>query len=410
LKLTEAKIKAAKPRGAVQKLSDGYGLQLWVLPGGAKHWRLAFRLGGKQRLLALGRYDDGAVSLAVAREKAREARALLAQGLDPVQEGQKARARDAERRGQTFAAIADEVLAQKREAGRAAATLDKVTWLLSLARPSLGNRPIREITAADVSSVLQAVVRRGRHESAARLRAVIGEVFRFAVATQRADSDVTLSLRGALAKPKAGHRAAIVEQKKFGELLRAIWGYGGQPETTAALKLMAYLAPRPGELRQAKWPEFNVDGAVWSIPAERAKMRREHVVPLARQAIDVLNELGAIQGINEYVFPAIGGGRKPLSEAAMNSALRRMGFAKDEMSAHGFRSAFSTMANESGRWSADAIERQLAHVGTDTVRNAYHRGAHWEDRVRLMAWWADKVDAIRNGAEVVELKRQHASL
>ena len=241
-------------------------------------------------------------------------------------------------------------------------------WLLSLARPAIGPRPIAEITAAEILGVLRSVESRGRRETARRLRATIGEVFRYAVATGRAASDPTGALKGALPAPIVKHRAAISEPKAFGGLLRAIASYDGAPETRIALELLALTFVRPGELRAADWAEFDLDAGVWAIPIEKMKMKRAHRVPLAPAALALLRELQTITGHGRYLFPSIRSADRRMSENAINACLRRLGYAQDEMTGHGFRSAASSMLNESGLWNAHAIERQLVHVDNDSVR------------------------------------------
>lgn len=241
---------------------------------------------------------------------------------------------------------------------------------------------------ADVLAALQKVERRGRHETARRLRSTIGSVFRYAVATTRADNGPTFALRGALTTPVVKPRAAVTDPRAFGALLRAIDGFDGQPTTHAALKLMALLFPRPGELRMAEWTEFDLDAAVWTIPAMRTKMRRVHRVPLPRQAVPILKALGEVTGNGRLVFPCVRTTARPISENTLNAALRRLGYSKDQATAHGFRATASTLLNESGKWNADAIERQLAHVENNDVRRAYARGEHWAERVQMMTWWS----------------------
>jgi len=275
---------------------------------------------------------------------------------------------------------------------------------LSLALPFIGPRCIAEITAPEILAVLRRVEARGRHETATRLREIIGGVFRFAVATGRAEGDPTGALRGALTTPKVQHRAAIIEPKAFGGLLRALAGYDGAPETRAALELLALTFVRPGELRAAEWAEFDLDAGVWSIPAEKMKMKRPHRVPLAPRAVAILRELQAITGHGKYLFPSVRTAARCMSENTINAALRRLGFAQDEMTGHGFRSAASSMLNESGQWNADAIERQLAHVDNDSVRRAYARADFWDERVRMMAWWADRCEEMRRGGVVVRIR------
>lgn len=251
---------------------------------------------------------------------------------------------------------------------------------MSRAKPAIGARPISEISAPEVLRVLRGVEARGRHETARRLRATIGQVFRYAVATGRADSDPTGALKGAIVSPVVRHRAAIIEPKAFGGLLRAISAYEGAPETRFALELLALTFVRPGELRAAEWSEFDLEAAVWAIPAAKMKMKRPHRVPLAPSTVALLRELRAITG-GKFLFPSVRSAARCMSENTINAALRRLGFDKDEMTGHGFRSAASSMLNESGLWNADAVERQLAHVDNDSVRRAYARADFWEERV-----------------------------
>ena len=254
---------------------------------------------------------------------------------------------------------------------------------------------MREITASDVLNVLRQVEAGGRHETAHKVRGTIGAVFRYAIATARAEVDPTGALRGALTRPTTKPHAAITDHRGYAELLRAVWGYEGSIETLGALKLMALIYPRPGELRQAAWAEFDLETEVWTVPASRMKMRRSHRVPLPAQAISVLTELQRSAGRSELVFPSIRSASRCMSENTLNAALRRLGYTTDQMTAHGFRASFSTMANESGLWHPDAIERALAHVEENDVRRAYARGEHWDERVRMATWWANQCDAMR---------------
>lgn len=396
--LTDTAIKNAKPGLTIKKLSDGSGLQLWVKPNGAKLWCLAYRdQAGKQQKLSFGPYPD--LSLADARAKRGEAKRLLALGTDLRQHANQEKANkaiaEANARANTFEALASELLAKKKREGKASNTIGKREWLYSLAGHSFGKRPIAEITPPEVLKALQTVEATGRLETARRMRSSIGEVFRFAIATGRATNDPTFALRGALAKPQVKHRAAILEPARFGELLRAIDAFRGQPETVAALKLIALVYQRPGELRQAEWREFDLDKAVWSIPAMRMKMRRDQRVPLARQAVAILRELQTITGRGDLVFPGIVSVRKPISENTLNIALRRMGFGADEMTAHGFRATASTILNESGLFSADAIEISQSRKDKNAVRAIYSRSDFFEERQRMAQWWADYLDQLR---------------
>ncbi len=369
------------------KLADGHGLFIQVAPSGSKLWRMAYRFDGKQKLLAFGAYP--AVSLARARELRAEAKVLLAQGIDPNEHAKAEKAAQEALTEHTFAKIAAELIEKLRKEGKAEVTLSKKQWLLDMANAAFGDRPIRAITAADILKPLQKVQAKGNYESARRLRSTIGQVFRFAIATARADNDPTFGLRGALITPKVSHMAAITDWDGFGALLKAIWAYdGGSPSTRAALKLMALLYTRPGELRLALWEEFDLEKAIWTIPAERTKMRREHVKPLPPLAVEILQALKAETGSNYRAFPSAIARDRPISENTLNQALRRMGFDKDQHTSHGFRATASSLLNESGLWNADAIEAELGHVGSDEVRRAYHRARYWDERVKMADWWA----------------------
>ena len=330
------------------KRSDGGGLHLLVSPTGGKLWRWAYRFDGKQKTLAFGAYP--AVSLADARQKRESAKKLLASGVDPAQQARIDKLNRRAASANTFDAVADEFLAKTEREDKAEATLTKKRWLLGIARADLGARPIAEISAAEILVPLRKVESQGNYETARRLRAVIGQVFRYAIATARADNDPTFGLKGALTAPVVTHRAAVTDRKAFGGLLRAIWGYEGTPETRAALQFMALLYPRPGELRQAEWTEFDLDKGVWTIPAARTKMRREHRKPLPSPAVDILRDLQKLTGNGRLAFPSVQSTLRPLSENTLNAALRRLGFTQSEATAHGFRATASTLLNESGKW------------------------------------------------------------
>jgi integrase len=400
--LTDVKCRGAKPGKTRVKLSDGGGLQFWVQPNGSRLWQIVYQFQGKQAQMALGPYPQ--VSLIEARALREEAKAKIRAGIDPT----------ADRRrvelakilpGDTFKEIALEFIEKCRRDQLAGPTMIKKEWLLDFAYPDLGTKKVSEIRPVEVLKVVQEIEFKGNLETARRLRAIIGQVCRFAVATGRAEIDPTPVLRGAISPPKVTHRAAILDARKFGGLLRGIESFDGQPTTIAALKLMALLFPRPGELRHAEWTEFDFDKSVWTIPAEKTKMRREHQIFLARQAISILEELRAITGHRKFLFPSFHGSAKPISENTLNVALRRMGYGQDEMTSHGFRATASTLLNESGKWSADAIERQLSHVEQSKSRGPYSRGTYWEERVRMMPWWANYLDRLRDGAEVKLIKK-----
>jgi integrase len=298
-------------------------------------------------------------------------------------------------RATTFRSISGEYVEKLGREGRAPATIAKVEWLLSTANAKIGDRPMAEITPAEVLVVLQLVERQGKRETAKRLQGTIGTVFRYAMATMRATSDPTLALRGAISAPIVKHRAAMTDKAGLGALLRAIDGFSGQPVTLAALKLLPLVFTRPGELRFAEWPEFDFDSLVWTVPAARTKMRREHHVPLPRQAINILNWLRTFTGDGRLLFPGLRSVHRPISENTLNGAFRRLGYSQDEVTAHGFRATASTLLNESGKFSSDAIERALAHQDPDPIRRAYARGTFWQERVEMAQWWADYLDGLK---------------
>jgi len=392
-----------KPKiGKTLKLSDGGGLQLWVQPSGSKLWNLAYRFAGKQRKLAIGSYP--AIGLKEARAKRDEAKKLLASGFDPSQQKRLGKLASANKRADTFEAVSQEILEKKRREQKSETTVAKAKWLFSLVAPVLGPRPIAEITAAEILPLLRQVEAGSRYETARRLRAMIGHAFRFAVATGRANGDPTSALRGALTAPTVQHRAAIVEPARFGALLRAIDDYDGTPVARLALRLLALTFTRPGELRLATWNEFDFEAGIWTIPGHRMKMRRPHRIPLARQTIALLKELRTLTGQCELLFPGVRSASRPLSENTLNAALRRLGYDKNDMSSHGFRAAASSLLNECGKWNADAIEAQLAHVETSAVRKAYARAEYWAERVEMMAYWADRLDELRRSGIVVPLR------
>jgi integrase len=390
--LSDSKIRNLKPLDRVQKLSDGGGLYLYVPPQGSKLWRMNYRFEGRQKTLSFGPYP--AVSLAEARSKREEAKAVLRDGSDPSKKAKQDKYQQRLASISTFNAIADELLEKDAREGKAETTINKRRWLLGLARRDLGPLPITDIKAPAVLAVLREIEAAGNYETTRRLRAVISQVFRLAVATARAEYDPTPGLKGALTTPKVTHRAAITDRKQFAGLIRAIWSYDGSKESQAGLKLLALLYPRPGELRLARWEEFDLIRAVWTIPATRMKMRREHRKPLPKLAIEILSDLEKVTGGSEYAFFSNWSTGKPISENTLNGALRRLGFTKDQATSHGFRSSASSLLNESSLWSPDAIEAELAHVGADQVRRAYNRTLYWEERVRMANWWANEIQGM----------------
>ena len=391
--LSDIKIRNLKPKLKTYKVADFDGLYVAVNPNGSKLWRFKYRLNGKEKLLSIGAYP--AVTLAQARQTRDAARAELAAGIDPSEVKQEKSRIKRESLGHTFEKVGAAFFDKQRKEGKSAATLSKTAYHLKLANRDFGRKPISEITSPMVLRCLRKVEAKGNHETAHRLRARIGSVFRYAVASGIAETDPTYALRDALIRPTVTHRAAITDPKALGELLLAIDCFDGQVTTKIALKLLAILAQRPGELRHARWEEFEFAKAIWSIPAEKMKMRKPHHVPLAPQALALLDELRLLTGEGVYLFPSLRTWRRPMSENTLNAALRRMGYSGGEMTAHGFRASFSTLANESGLWNPDAIERALAHVEKNEVRRPYARGEYWDERVKLASWWAGLLDHMR---------------
>lgn len=396
--LTDSVIRNAKPAASQQKLFDGGGLFLLIKPNGSKLWRLKYRVNGREKLLALGVYDT--VSLKQAREAREDARRLLARGIDPSAK----RRSEKLATGNTLEALADEYL-KLRENKLSPITLAKARWQLrEFLLPALGKRPISDIKASDILQVLRRIEARGKLETVRKTKELLGRIFRYAVATDRAERDPTADLRGSLKAPVVRNHAAITEPRAVGELLRAIDDYQGQPATAAALKLLPHVFLRPGELRAAQWSEIDLEAHTWRVPAERTKMRREHLVPLSKQAAAILRELHAITGEGQLVFPAIGPRKRPLSENTLNAALRRLGYTGKEMVAHGFRATASTMLNELG-FAPDVIELQLAHKDKDAVRAVYNRAARLADRKAMMQRWSDYLDGLKASKNVVGIKR-----
>jgi integrase len=390
-------------------MADGEGLHLLITPTGGKLWRLKYRHDGREKQLSIGAYP--AIGLGEARRRKDEARALLAQGKDPSLEKQRQKVRSRLDAENTFASIAAEYCKHRKRDGKrpwAPATASRSEYLLGLLRGPIGRLPITEIEPVDVLTAIRKIEGKGNHESARRTLQLASAVFRFAVATARLNSDPTRDLRGALTAPKVTHHGAITDASRVGALLRAIDGYEGMGIAKLAMQLAPHVFVRPGELRHAQWSEIDMDAAVWTIPAEKTKMRKAHHVPLSRQVVELFREARSITGSAGYVFPSIRTRTRPMSENTINAGLRRLGYTSDEMTAHGFRAMASTLLNESGRWSPDAIERALAHGDSDKVRAAYHRGMHWKERVEMAQWWSNYLDQLRKGADIVAFPEKEA--
>lgn len=393
--LTDTAIRNAKPADKPYKVTDSQGLYLLVNPRGSKLWRIKYRIDGVERKLSLGAYPE--ITLAEARAARDAARRQLAHAIDPNVAKRQARIEASIRASNSFASVAEELIEKKAREGLAEPTLEKMRWFVKLMGADFGKRAVTDITPQELLHELQKHERRGRLETANLLRAFASRVFRFAVATARAERDPAQLLIGALTTPRVKHFAAIIDPNEFGALLRAIEDYQGDPAVMYALKLTPHVFQRPGELRQMEWAEVNFDKAVWTIPVTKMKMRQPHSVPLSRQALAILQAMRSLSGSGRYVFPSIRTRARPISENTINAALRRMGYSKEQMTAHGFRTSASSLLNESGKWNPDAIERALAHMVAGSVRRIYNQSAYWAERVEMAQWWSDYMDELRGG-------------
>ena len=394
-KLSATAVRAAKFKDKPYKLFDGGGLFLHVQESG-RYWRMKYRFQGREKLFALGVYPH--VGLADARGRRDDARKLLAQGIDPADQ------RRAEKVGPTNADATLKTVAKEWAEKQRTKLADDT---LSLAKrrlerwvyPDLGDVALHDIEPPDVLMALRKIETAGRHETAHRVRQRLGQIFRYAIATGQAARDPTADLRGALAATPTRNRSAITDPRQVSALLRAIDAYDGQPATCAALKLLALSFVRPGELRKAEWSEFDLEAAMWRIPATRMKMKRDHMVPLAPQAVAILTDLHALTSHRPYVFESTRRGR-PLSENTLNMALRTIGYTGEEMTAHGFRAMASTLLHELG-WPPEVIELQLAHAQRSQVAAAYNRSARLPERRKMMTAWADYLDSLKQGGDKV---------
>ncbi len=393
--LTDTFIRKVKHSGnpAGDKHTDGQALYLHVKEAG-KYWRMSYRFNGKQRLLALGVYPT--VTLARARQLRDEARQLVSAGVDPMAVKRQEKSARVLAQSTTFESMARAYLA-KVAPDRMASTLEKNTaWLERNVFPSLGARPITDITPRDVLAMLQKIESRGAIESAHKIKQLCGQVFRFAVASGLAERDVTADLRGALSAVPKSNYAAITEPAKVGALLRSIDAYNGHPYAKAALQLSPLLFVRPGELRAAEWAEIDLDGGEWRIPGSKMKMGIDHIVPLARQAVEILRAVHPMSGYGKYVFPSIRTNDRCMSENTVNAGLRSLGYDKDVITGHGFRATARTILDEVLGERVDLIEHQLAHAVKDANGRAYNRTAHLPARREMMQRWADYLDKLRS--------------
>ena len=393
--LTDTAIRKAKPKEKPYKVSDSQGLYLLVNPRGSKLWRVKYRMNGVERKLALGSYPE--ITLAEARSARDAARRQLAHSIDPNFVKRQERIEAGIRASNSFSSVAQELIEKKAREGMAEPTLGKMRWFVKLLGNDYGKRPVAEITPQELLHELRKHERRGRLETANLLRAFASRVFRYAVATARAERDPAQLLIGALTTPRVKHFPAITDAVTFGALLRAIEDYQGDPAVMHALKLTPHVFQRPGEIRHMEWTEVDFGKAVWIIPEGKMKMRQPHSVPLSRQSLAILTNMRTLSGSGRYVFPSIRSRTRPISENTINATLRRMGYPKDQMTAHGFRTSASSLLNESGKWNPDAIERALAHMVAGSVRRIYNQSAYWTERVEMAQWWSDYLDELREG-------------
>jgi len=394
MKLTDTFLRGIKTSGKVQKHSDGGGLYLHVSPTGGKLWRLGYRFEGKQKTMSFGAYP--AVSLKDARQKREEAKEQLAKGIDPCAHKQAVKAAIRMEATNSFEIVAREwydkykTVWVKQHGDKIFARLEKDLF------PLIGGLPVSEVTAPQILQALRRIEARGAVDTAHRTLQNCSQIFRYAIATGRAERDPAADLRGALSPVKGTNLASIKEPKAIGVLLRDIDAYEGNYIVRAALRMAPYVFVRPGELRRAEWSEFDLEKAEWRIPAARMKMRQMHIVPLARQVIDILEDLQSYTGNGRFLFPSMRANSAPISDMTLLSGLRRLGYTKEQMTVHGFRSMASTLLNEQG-YNRDWIERQLAHGERNSVRAAYNFAEYLPERRRMMTEWAEYLDELRSG-------------
>jgi integrase len=395
--LNDVTIRNVKPNGRAFKLKDSDGLFLDVRPSGKKIWRVRYWIKQKENTLTLGEYP--AISLKDARVMRDEARKLIVVGIRP-ESPKHANSSSQEQLQNTFANIAQEWLEQRRREQRSEKTLSGVeSRLRRLVLPFIGNMEMDQIQAPTLLQVIKRIEAKGTLETAHRVLNICGQVFRYAIVTGRAVRDPSGDLKGALLSVKSKHFSTITTPKDIGPLLKACDGYQGSEVVRIALLISALTFVRPGELRQMEWSEVDLDAAEWRISEEKMKMRRPHIVPLSTQVVELLRQLFKITGHGRYAFPSYRtpAGDRPMSDNTLNAALRRLGYGKEEMTAHGFRAMASTILYENG-WPGDAIERQLAHMEKNAIKAAYNHAEHLDKRRQMMQWLADHLDGLKNNA------------
>lgn len=403
--LSDVQVRNAKPKEQDYKLSDGYGLFLLITPTGGKLWRLDYRIGDKRKTMALGQYP--AVSLADARQRREDARKLLANGQDPAVVKKAVQEAAAVAAATTFESVAAEWFGKRKPEWVESHVVSIKGRLDNYILPAFGNKPIAEVTAADVRTMLLKIEARGTVEAAKRVKVICGQVFRYAVAHDLVAHDPSAALKPSelFRKVEKRHFAAVTDPKELAPLLRSIDGYSGSVESRCALRLLPMLLMRPGELRHLEWSEIDVDAAQISIRAEKMKMRSAHVVPLSGQALAILEEIRPLNGHGKYVFPSTRSAERPISDNTLNACFRRMGYDNDTVTAHGFRATARTILDEVLGFRPDIIEHQLAHAVKDPNGRAYNRTAFINDRRLMMQAWADYLDELKAGAKVIPIAR-----
>lgn len=402
--LSDIKIKNSKPKEKDYKIFDGDGLYLLITSTGGKLWRMKYRFDGKEKKITLGKYP--VVSLQDAREKRMDVKKKIDVGIDPIAEKKTEKAEAVEQVQNTFRNIAREWHANKFESWTPNHAEKLRRSMEANIFPVIGDRPIKAITAMEILEALRIIESRGAIETAHRAKTIVSQVFRYAISVGKAEHDPTVNLSGALQPVAERHYSAIIEPENVAGLLRAIDSYKGTYTVMCALKLAPLLFVRPGELRQAEWVEFDLDSALWTIPAERMKMRTAHLVPLSNQAMKILKELHLFTGNGKYVFPSARSMGRPMSNNAILAALRRMGYEKDEMTGHGFRALARTILDEVLHVRPDFIEHQLAHAVKDPLGRAYNRTSHIEERKAMMQTWADYLDGLKAGCKVIQFRQK----
>ena len=402
--LTDAFLRTLKPPAKPEKHSDTGGLFILATPNGGKWWRLKYRFGGKEKLLSMGTYPE--VGLKAARERRDEARALLAEGIDPGIERKMQKSARVTRDANSFEVIAREWLAKNAPIWAESHTSNILRRMERDLFPWIGGKAIAEITAPELLAVLRRIEERGANETAHRAKENCGQIFRYAIATGRAERDPSQDLRGALAPAKTEHMAAVTEPAAVGAMLRMFDDYHGTLITRCALRLAPLVFVRPGELRHAEWKDVDLDAGEWSFTASKTKT--PHVVPLSRQAVAILRDLHPLTGHARYVFPSPRTDTKPMSDNAILSAMRYMGIPKEDMTGHGFRAMARTLLHERLKFPAEVIEHQLAHKVADALGTAYNRTKFLDDRRAMMQAWSDYLDKLKAGAEIIPLSSRRA--